>query len=254
MDVRLTALSPVWSSPHQMAVIYPALVALGLTAVIGLERELRAKSAGLRTHTLVGFGAAIFMIVSKYGFGDLTQIPGVSLDPSRIAAQVVSGIGFIGGGLIFVRSDIVRGLTTAATVWLAAAVGMAAGAGLVPLAVGGTVGHLLITVGFWPLARLLGRRRAEPSVVYLSYAVGRGTLRHALARCTDDGWVVGRLEIRRELPRIGVAASTAAVALQLRGKGDLAGLVESLAEIEGVREARLGRRTELATPAGRGSS
>src|SRR4051794_41758946 len=81
---------------------------------------MRAKSAGLRTHTLVGLGSAVFMLVSKYGFGDLIHVSGVSIDPSRIAAQVVSGIGFIGGGLIFVRRGIVRGVATAATGWLAA--------------------------------------------------------------------------------------------------------------------------------------
>jgi hypothetical protein len=113
--------APFWSSDGQWALLLPALLALVLSALIGIEREVRAKSAGLRTHTLVGLGAAVFMIVSKYGFGDLTHVAGVSIDPSRIAAQVVSGIGFIGGGLIFVRRDIVRGPTTAATVWLAAA-------------------------------------------------------------------------------------------------------------------------------------
>src|ERR1044072_7509958 len=86
-------------------------LAFGLSAAIGLEREWRQKSAGLRTHALVGVGSALFVLVSKYGFGDVLE-PGHSvLDPSRVAAQVVSGIGFIGGGLIFVRSDIVRGLT-----------------------------------------------------------------------------------------------------------------------------------------------
>ncbi|HWM59894.1 MAG TPA: MgtC/SapB family protein [Pseudonocardia sp.] len=102
------------STGDQWAVLPPVLLALLLTALIGIEREARAKSAGLRTHTLVGFGAAVIMIISKYGFADLLGIDHIALDPSRIAAQVVSGIGFIGGGLIFVRQDIVRGLTTAA--------------------------------------------------------------------------------------------------------------------------------------------
>ena len=92
--------------------------------------ELRQRSAGPRTHTLVGVGAAAVMLVSKYGFGDVLANGQVVLDPSRVAAQIVSGIGFIGGGLIFVRQDAVRGLTTAAVVWITAAVGMAAGADL----------------------------------------------------------------------------------------------------------------------------
>jgi hypothetical protein len=86
-----------------------------LSASIGLEREIRQKSAGLRTYTLVGFSSALVMLVSKYGFTNILESGRVVLDPSRIAAQIVSGIGFIGGGLIFVRKDIVRGLTTAAT-------------------------------------------------------------------------------------------------------------------------------------------
>src|SRR4051794_21057908 len=104
--------------PKQIAYLALAFV---LSALIGLEREWRQKSAGLRTHTLVGVGSALFLLVSKYGF---YEVPGsnVVLDPSRVAAQIVSGIGFIGGGLIFVRGDIVRGLTTAAIVWMTAAV------------------------------------------------------------------------------------------------------------------------------------
>ena len=108
--------SAFWSGDRQWALLLPVALALVLSMLIGLEREAGAKSAGLRTHALVGVGAAVFMLISKYGFADL-------LDPSRVAAQIVSGIGFIGGGLIFVRQDAVRGLTTAATIWLVAAVG-----------------------------------------------------------------------------------------------------------------------------------
>ena len=93
-------------------------LALVLSASIGLDRELRQKSAGLRTYTLVGVGSALFMLISKYGFFDVLKPGEVILDPSRVAAQIVSGIGFIGAGLIFVRRDSVRGLTTAAGVWL----------------------------------------------------------------------------------------------------------------------------------------
>ncbi len=95
-----------------------------LSAVIGLEREVRQKSAGLRTHSLVGVGAALFMLVSKYGFNDVLRTGQVIVDPSRVAAQIVTGIGFIGAGLIFVRRGSV-GLNTAASVWVIAAVGAA---------------------------------------------------------------------------------------------------------------------------------
>lgn len=104
-------------------------LALLLSTLIGAERATRQKSAGLRTHTLVGVGSALFMEVSQHGFNAVLALNNVSFDPSRVAAQVVSGIGFIGGGLIFVRRDAVRGLTTAATVWLTCAIGMACGGG-----------------------------------------------------------------------------------------------------------------------------
>src|ERR1700677_1887545 len=80
-------------------------LALVLSALIGLEREMRQKSAGLRTHTLVGGGAALFMLISKYGFNDVLEPGRIILDPSRVAAQIVTGVGFLGAGLIFVRRD-----------------------------------------------------------------------------------------------------------------------------------------------------
>jgi putative Mg2+ transporter-C (MgtC) family protein len=128
-------------------------LALVLSSLIGFEREIRMKSAGLRTHTLVGVGAALLMLVSKYGFGIIVTNQ-IVLDPSRIAAQIVSGIGFIGAGLIFVQRDMVRGLTTAAAVWLTAAVGMACGAGLPILALYVTAAHFLVMVGFARLTRV----------------------------------------------------------------------------------------------------
>jgi putative Mg2+ transporter-C (MgtC) family protein len=237
--VTIDPFAPFWSSEGQWALLLPALLALVLSALIGVEREVRAKSAGLRTHTLVGVGAAVFMLVSKYGFGDLSDVPGVSIDPSRVAAQVVSGIGFIGGGLIFVRRDIVRGLTTAATVWLAAAVGMAAGAGLPLLAIGTTLGHFLITSGFPPIARALARRRAELPLLRLTYLDGHGVLRNVLAACTEQGWAVHGVEVDRE----GVTEEgdrVATVVLQLAGRGDLPALAAEIAQLTGVRSARTG--------------
>jgi putative Mg2+ transporter-C (MgtC) family protein len=242
--VTIDPTGPFWSSDGQWALLLPALLALVLSALIGIEREVRAKSAGLRTHTLVGLGSAVFMIVSKYGFGDLSDVPGVSIDPSRVAAQVVSGIGFIGGGLIFVRRDIVRGLTTAATVWLAAAVGMAAGAGLPLLAVGATLSHFLITLAFPPLTRALVRGRAEAPMLRLEYYDGRGVLRTVLSECTDQGWAVHGVEIDREgIDEDGHRVAT--VALELTGRGNLAALAGEVAQLPGVRTARTGAEEPL---------
>ena len=126
-----------------------------LSAAIGLEREIKRKSAGLRTYAIVGTSAALFLLVSKYGFNDVLRQGTVELDPSRVAAQIVTGIGFIGAGVIFVEGAHVKGLTTAATVWLVTAVGMACGAGLLVLAVAVTVLYFIVALVFPVLLRRL---------------------------------------------------------------------------------------------------
>lgn len=108
-------------------------MALTLAAIVGWERELQRQPAGFRTHALVGLGAALFMVVSGAAFA------GPGTDPTRIAAQIVTGIGFIGAGAILRHEGSVRGLTTAASLWTVAGVGMAAGAGLYVIAMGGTL-------------------------------------------------------------------------------------------------------------------
>lgn len=110
-----------------------------LGGIIGLEREYRAKEAGFRTHFLVGLGAAVFMVLSKYGYDDVVKTELVRLDPSRIAAQVVSGIGFIGAGCIIFQKHVVRGLTTAAGLWVTSSIGLACGSGMYILATAATV-------------------------------------------------------------------------------------------------------------------
>jgi putative Mg2+ transporter-C (MgtC) family protein len=224
--------------PDQWALLVPVALALVLATLIGLEREAAAKSAGLRTHALVGMGAAVFMVISKYGFADVLG-PKVVLDPSRIAAQIVSGIGFLGAGLIFVRQDIVRGLTTAATIWLVAAVGAASGAGLPVVAVAATLGHFLVTRGFPPLARIAVRRHRDPPTLRLGYADGHGVLRSALSTCTARGWVVRGVEVTRE-GTDGDGTRVAAVTLRLDGRGDLGELAGELAELPHVRSAATG--------------
>ena len=132
------------------------LLAAGLGAAVGIERELREHEAGLRTHMLVAVGSALFTLVSAYGFGDFFAQGSrpVPVDPTRIAAQIVTGIGFLGAGAIIRQGPNVRGLTTAATLWAVAAIGLAAGAGYYAGAVATTV---VVIVALWPL-RLLTRR------------------------------------------------------------------------------------------------
>lgn len=207
-------------------------LALLLSALIGLEREFRQKSAGLRTHTVVGFASALIMLVSKYGFADVLG-DHVALDPSRVAAQIVSGIGFIGAGLIFVRRDAVRGLTTAAVVWLTCAVGMAAGAGLWLLAVVVTAAHFLVVFAFTPLAARLPRSRYTQSRLRVTYLDGRGALRRVLAICTGRGFFVAELTMERHRDRHD--PHLISIWLVLQGAGEVQGLLAELVEVEGVR-------------------
>jgi putative Mg2+ transporter-C (MgtC) family protein len=215
------------------------LLAFGLSSLIGWEREYRQKSAGLRTHTIVGVASALIMLVSKYGFSDVLN-GHISLDPSRVAAQIVSGIGFIGGGLIFVRRDAVRGLTTAAVVWLTAAVGMAAGAGLPVLAVLVTAVHFVIVFGYAPLAARMPHPTEVWSELLITYVDGHGTLRTALAECTKRGFAVSGLATHPipEEAAMAVTEQLASVLLQVRGRSPLAELAADLAEFDGVLAVR----------------
>ena len=221
-----------------------------LSALIGLEREIRHKSAGLRTYTLVGFAAALIMLVSKYGFDNIISAERVVLDPSRIAAQIVTGIGFIGGGLIFVRRDSVRGLTTAATVWLTAAVGMACGAGLPILALVVTAGHFIVVFVFPFVVVRLPKSRWTPSGLRVSYEDGREILREILIVCTRHDFAVSRVRVERDSkdqPKgsDGIVGTDLAdvqsspgpaitVALEVQGTRSIARLAAKISDIPGV--------------------
>lgn len=134
-------------------VLLRIVVAGGLGAAIGLERELRERAAGLRTHLLVAVGSCVFTLVSAYAWHDFSFGHGVNFDPTRIAAQIVTGIGFLGAGAIIRQGISVRGLTTAATLWVVAGIGMAAGAGYYR---GAVLAAVVVLVALWPL-RFLGR-------------------------------------------------------------------------------------------------
>ena len=123
-----------WSMIEEIKYLISITVSVVLGFAIGYERKLRFKEAGIRTHTIVCVGSALIMVVSKYGFNDSPEY-----DASRVAAQIVSGIGFLGAGIIVYRRHEIRGLTTAAGVWATAGVGMAAGAELYIVALGATV-------------------------------------------------------------------------------------------------------------------
>ncbi len=159
--------------------------------IIGLDREYREKEAGFRTHFLVSLGSALMMIVSQYGFSEILTHDGVSLDPSRIAAQVVSGIGFIGAGTIIFNHQIVRGLTTAASLWATAGIGLTAGAGMSWRALAATILTLVALEGLSLVFRSLGSRR----MVVVFSASDRTGVADTLDRIRTDGYMVVSYEV-----------------------------------------------------------
>lgn len=159
--------------------------------IIGLDREYREKEAGFRTHFLVSLGSALMMILSQYGFSEILTHDGVSLDPSRIAAQVVSGIGFIGAGTIIFNHQIVRGLTTAASLWATAGIGLTAGAGMSWLALAATILTLVALEGLSLVFRSLGSRR----MVVVFSASDRAGVADTLDRIRTDGYMVVSYEV-----------------------------------------------------------
>lgn len=232
-------------------------IAFGLSALIGVERELKQRPAGVRTHTVIGVGAALFVLVSKYGFTDVLNASTIRLDPSRVAAQIVSGLGFIGGGIIFVKRDVVRGLTTAASVWLTAAVAAAAAADLPLLAVAGTAGYFIAILALPGFSRLVAEAIgvARPTL-HVTYVDRRGLLREILETITQAGFVVANLSTtyhRQTVERRAEAAPgeearppEQAVSLQvlLDGRGSLDTLMTVLTEIPGVLSVTSGAEPE----------
>ena len=144
------------------------LVAALLGGMVGFERERLLWAAGLRTHMLVCIGSCLIIIVSAYGFNDVLGEKNVVLDPSRIAAQVVSGVGFLGAGTILFRGEAVKGLTTAASLWAVAGIGLASGSGLYVAAMAGTVIILAVLAGIKPLEERYRRRLQTRNLALLA--------------------------------------------------------------------------------------
>src|ERR1700742_404115 len=238
MDLWLAADPPFFGGPGQgTRQIVELFVAFGLTALIGLEREIQGKSAGVRTQTIVGTAAALILLVSKYGFSDVLQDGLVVVDPSRVAAQIVTGIGFLGAGIIIFRRGSVHGLTTAAAIWESAAIGMAAGAGLLLLACLVTAMHFLVVVGFLPLARRLSSRLSGAIRMHITYDEGRGVMTRLLQACDRRQWQLTELTVDTQGEPLGAAPGTSGVMLTLTGNGILSAPA-LLAGIDGVTAIR----------------
>lgn len=221
-----------WVSDTTLTEAVLLVIAFVLSAVVGVERQRKLKSAGIRTHTLVGVGSAVFTLVSAYGFDTVTD-PSVIVDPSRIAAQIVSGIGFLGAGVIFVRQNTVSGLTTAASIWVTASIGMACGAGAPLLALLATGLHLLTV---WALGKLGAVIRQEPdtNVFRVRYREGYGALRNMLAAAAHSGFDALVTETK-DITKAGKNPRFQA-SISLRhhaGKGS-SELLETIADIPGV--------------------
>lgn len=170
-------------------------VAAILGGVIGLEREYRAKEAGFRTHFLVALGSGLFMILSQFGFDDvLGHYEQVSLDPSRIASQVVTGIGFIGAGTIIFQKHVVRGLTTAAGLWVTSAIGMTAGAGMYVLSIATTVLVLLCLEALYFILQHFGTRN-----ITVTFSTPKEeNIQLVLQRLRDKEIIIDSYEMKRK--------------------------------------------------------
>jgi len=211
-------------------VLLRMVVAAVLGAAIGVERELRERQAGLRTHILVSVGAALFTLAGAYGFSDF---PSRTVDPTRVAAQIVTGIGFLGAGAIIRQGPAIRGLTTAATLWIVAAIGMASGGGFYDAAVITTV---LVIVSLWPLRIVafwvLRRFRADTSRLLVALAAGAspGPL---IDRLESSGGRIEALSITHGDERRYVEVDVA-----LPSGTDDARLAAAIADVEDVLEVR----------------
>jgi putative Mg2+ transporter-C (MgtC) family protein len=207
-----------------LAALARLAVAAGLGAAIGIERELDEKAAGLRTHMLVSLGAALFTMVGAYGFEDFAG-RGVSTDPSRIAAQVVTGIGFLGAGVIFRQGFTIRGLTTAASLWVVAAIGMAAGAGFWK---GALIGTVVGVISLRPLEWLKERAIPQRAAARLSVELAEGA---------SAGPVLGALESAGDL--LALSRDGRRLEIEVRiDRDQRTRALEQIAALEDVREAR----------------
>ncbi len=209
-------------------------VAIVLGALIGFEREIHEHTAGMRTNALVALGAALFTIISAYGFLDLLRFPHVSLDPTRVASYVIAGIGFLGGGAIFfVQSrERVKGLTTAGAIWVVAAVGMACGVGFLWEAIATTLLALAVLVLLRFVERLLLQNR--PSSLFhirirATSSVGE-LIGHIYSSCIQNDVIIESVSIQTEQENV-----TIELACRVKSAAGLMQAIEALHSLLGVK-------------------
>lgn len=219
--------------PHSELALRLVIAAL-MGSAVGIERERLAWAAGLRTHMLVCVGACLAMIVSAYGFNTVLGTH-VVLDPSRVAAQVISGVGFLGAGSIILRNEVVKGLTTAASLWAVAAIGLAVGGGLYIEAAVATVVILIILAGMKPLEEryLKHRRPVEVQLQVKHGTMSLTALRNAL------GWRASRVKQMTLQPCSEPGADEVTLMVESVSPRDLEELVGHLSTIAPIANVRI---------------
>lgn len=210
--------------------ILRVFIAAILGAIIGFEREYRAKEAGVRTHFLVAMGSALFMILSQYGFGDMLDAPSISLDPSRIASQVVTGIGFIGAGTIIFQKHMIKGLTTAAGLWVTSAIGLACGAGMYLLA---TTATLLVLICLETIYFILHRFGSRNISVTIS-TDKRDKISRVLNRLRDDAVEIDSYEMKEQQSANGTTRFIVAMELLVKRNKYQEQIIDFMDKFEGV--------------------
>ncbi len=206
----------------QMAILR-LILALVLGALVGLERERGERAAGIRTHALVALGSCLVMLVSTFGFADILGTSAVVLDPSRIAAQVVSGIGFLGAGTILLRKEIIKGLTTAAAIWVVAAIGLACGSGLFIEALAATFLTMLVLVVLRPVRKFL-RRPATRHILHIETIPAEESLVLRLCTiCEQAGVNIQNVQVQagRGRENIDIECQTPEIAFLTRAVSEL---------------------------------
>ena len=215
---------------QQLIFLARILLAVGCGAIIGYERESRFKTAGIRTHVIVSLAAALMMVVSKYGFFDVIALDSVNLDPSRIAAGIVTAIGFLGAGVIFVRNQTVSGLTTAAGIWATVGVGMAIGAGMYLLGIAATLLMLVIQFLLHKKFRFIKSPVVEQVTVRLTG--GESAFAVLSGRFRENGIEIISAKIKRSEAQEGLVVKLYVKFPQSYQLADIIRLVQSVPEIQ----------------------
>lgn len=216
----------------QWELLVRLLVACVCGCVIGVERSFRQKEAGIRTHVILALGAALMMIVSKYGFFDLVA-QNIDADGSRIASNIVTGISFLGAGVIFVRGGSIKGLTTAAGIWATAGIGMALGAGMYTIGIACTIGMIIIQLllhKFMPFSENM-----ETNIITIKVTEGSQGLDQITEELTKAGIMITGIRFKKQDNGITKAELT----VRTKKKTSMKALLELVNNNEAVQEFTL---------------